>query len=63
MESTVGLLGLMLKIGVRPEDSKMCEKGQAVNDLGFLSSIERVGNIRPPDLPLEKPVCRSGSNS
>ena len=20
-------------------------------------------NIRPPDLPLEKPVCRSGSNS
>ena len=21
------------------------------------------GNIRPPDLPLEKPVCRSGSNS
>ena len=24
---------------------------------------ERVGNTRPPDLPLEKPVCRSGSNS
>ena len=24
---------------------------------------ERDGNIRPPDLPLEKPVCRSGSNS
>ena len=24
---------------------------------------ERHGNIRPPDLPLEKPVCRSGSNS
>ena len=22
-----------------------------------------VGNTRPPDLPLEKPVCRSGSNS
>ena len=21
------------------------------------------GNNRPPDLPLEKPVCRSGSNS
>ena len=21
------------------------------------------GNTRPPDLPLEKPVCRSGSNS
>ena len=25
--------------------------------------ILRVGNTRPPDLPLEKPVCRSGSNS
>ena len=24
---------------------------------------ERHGNTRPPDLPLEKPVCRSGSNS
>ena len=24
---------------------------------------ERDVNTRPPDLPLEKPVCRSGSNS
>ena len=24
---------------------------------------ERGGNTRPPDLPLEKPICRSGSNS
>ena len=24
---------------------------------------ERDGNTRPPDLPLKKPVCRSGSNS
>ena len=24
---------------------------------------ERDGNTRPPDLPLENPVCRSGSNS
>ena len=23
----------------------------------------RNGHTRPPDLPLEKPVCRSGSNS
>ena len=23
----------------------------------------RGGNTRPPDLPLEKPVCRSGSNN
>ena len=26
-------------------------------------NFERDGNARPPDLPLEKPVCRSGSNS
>ena len=25
--------------------------------------VLRDGNTRPPDLPLEKPVCRSGSNS
>ena len=24
---------------------------------------ETDGNIRSPDLPLEKPICRSGSNS
>ena len=24
---------------------------------------ERDGNTRPPDLPLEKPICRSGGNS
>ena len=24
---------------------------------------ERYGNTRPPDLPLEKSVCRSGSNN
>ena len=28
-----------------------------------MENSEREGNIRPPDLPLEKPVCRSGSNS
>ena len=26
-------------------------------------NYERDGNTRPPDLPLEKPICRSGSNS
>ena len=25
--------------------------------------ILRDGNTRPPDLPLQKPICRSGSNS
>ena len=28
-----------------------------------VENSERDGNLRPPDLPLEKPVCRSGSNS
>ena len=25
--------------------------------------LKRDGNTRPPDVPLEKPICRSGSNS
>ena len=28
-----------------------------------VDNAERDGNTRPPDLPLEKFVCRSGSNS
>ena len=28
-----------------------------------LENSERGGNTRPPDLPLKKPVCMSGSNS
>ena len=30
---------------------------------GPVQSPERDGNTRPPDLPLEKLICRSGSNS
>ena len=32
-------------------------------DHNRLENSENDGNTRPPDLPLEKPVCRSGSNS
>ena len=32
-------------------------------DHNKLWKILRDGNTRPPDLPLEKSVCRSGSNS
>ena len=32
-------------------------------DQNKLENSERDGNTRPPDLPLEKPMCRSGSNS
>ena len=28
-----------------------------------VENSERDGNTRPPDVPLEKSVCRSGSNS
>ena len=28
-----------------------------------VENSERDRNTRPPDLPVEKPVCRSGSNS
>ena len=31
-------------------------------DYQKLENSERDGNTRPPDLPLQKPVCRSGSN-
>ena len=32
-------------------------------DHNKLENSERDGNTRPPDLPLEKPICTSGSNS
>ena len=32
-------------------------------DRNKLENSSRDGNIRPPDLPLEKPIFRSGSNS
>ena len=35
----------------------LCESQQTVEN------FERDGNTRPPDLPLDKPVCSSGSNT
>ena len=32
-------------------------------DHNKLENSERDGNTRPPELPLEKSVCRSGNNS
>ena len=32
-------------------------------DYNKLENSERDGNTRPPNLPLEKLICRSGSNS
>ena len=38
-------------------------KGFDCVDQKKLENSERDGNIRPPDLPIEKPVLRSGNNS
>ena len=38
-------------------------KGFNCVDHNKLENSEGDGNTRPPDLPLEKPVCKSGSNS
>ena len=40
-----------------------CAKAFDCVDHNKLENSERDGNTRPPDLPLEKPVCRSRSNS
>ena len=40
-----------------------CAKAFDCVDHNKLENSERVGNTRPPDLPLEKPTCRSESNS
>ena len=40
-----------------------CAKAFDSMDHNKLENSERDGNIRPHDLPLEKSVCRSGSNS
>ena len=39
-----------------------CAKAFDCVDPNILWKILKDGNTRPPDLPLEKPVCRSGSN-
>ena len=46
----------------------MCKKGiqawtNAKECFSKMLACERDGNTRPPDLPLEKSVCMSGSNS
>ena len=40
-----------------------CAKAFDCVDHNKLENSERDGNTRPPDLPLEKSVCRLGSNS
>ena len=40
-----------------------CAKAFDCGSQQTVENSERDGNTRPPDLPLEKPICRSGSNS
>ena len=40
-----------------------CAKAFDCGSQETVENSERDGNTRPPDLSLEKPVCRSGSNS
>ena len=46
------------KVGLKPNIQKM-----KIMTSGPITSWETDGNTRPPDLPLEKSICRSGSNS
>ena len=58
---------IIKKAGEFPKNMYFCFIDYAkAFDYGSQQTVEnseREGNTRPPDLPLEKPVCRSGSNS
>ena len=41
----------------------LCQSLWLCGSQSTVENSERDGDTRPPDLPLEKPVCRSGSNS
>ena len=48
-----------------PKNIYFCfiDYAKAFDCVGHHTISERDGNTRPPDLPLEKPICRSGSNT
>ena len=55
-------VGLNLKI----QKTKIMASGPITSweiDGETVENSERDGNTRPPDLSLEKPVCKSGNNS
>ena len=41
----------------------LCQSFWLCGSQWTVENSERDGNTRPPDLPLEKPICRSGSSS
>ena len=64
-ESEEELKSLLMKVKVESEKFglKLNIQKTKIMASGSNTSWERDGNTRPPDLPLEKPVCRSRSNS
>ena len=64
-ESEEELRSLLMKVKEESEKvgSKLNIQKTKIMASGPITVWERDGNTRPPDLPLEKFVCRSGSNS
>ena len=58
---------IMIKGSIQEEDIKIINiyapNIGAPQYVRHMENSERDGNTRPPDLPLEKFLCRSGSNS
>ena len=64
-ESKEELKSLLMKIKEKSEKVglKLNIQKTKIMASGPITSWQRDGNTRPPDLPLEKSICRSGSNS
>ena len=64
-ESEEELKSLLMKVKKESEKVglKLNVQKTKIMASGPIASWQRDGNTRPPDLPLEKSVCRSGSNS
>ena len=64
-ESEEELKSLLMKVKENSEKVglKLNIQKTKIMASGPITSWQTDGNTRPPDLPLEKPVCRSGSNS
>ena len=64
-ESEEELKSLLMKVKVESEKVGLklnIQKNKIMSSIP-ITSWQRDGHTSPPDLPLEKPVCRSGSNS
>ena len=61
--STSATLDLSQKAEKRSSASGLTTPKTLCGSQQTVENSERDGHTSPPDLPLEKPVCRSGSNS